>query len=244
MKSTFSLSIQQLRLGLVVGLIAALSATAQTDPTPTESGEARADRLLSAVGGRSAWARVNVVIVEATHYSLTAPTIYDNRIVNDLTRPRVRFEAHASGWDRWATIDGDTGTYRRDNEAVVKRTPEQVATDRDWWAANLYRTFRRLAKNDPALTARAIGEERLDILEDGKLLNWFRLNEDGAPVLYGNADPDSTGTIFGPLRSNPSGIRYPEWGAGENGAFRYRIEKFTVNPLIEDEAFAIPEPTR
>ena len=244
MNSKFLFFSPALRRGLIVGLIAALSATAQTDTTATESGEARTDRLLSAVGGRNAWARVNVVIVEATHYALTAPTTYDNRIVNDLTRPRVRFEGHAPGWDRWATIDGDTGTYRRDHEPVVERGADRVASDNEWWAANLYRTLRRLAKKDPALTSQSVDEDRLEVFENGQLLNWFRLNEDGAPVLYGNNDPDSSGTIFGPLRSNPSGIRYPEWGAGENGAFRYRIEKFLVNPLVDDETFAIPDPTK
>lgn len=231
------------RLSLTLLCATSLSSSAQTeeDASP-ETGKQRVARLFSAVGGKSAWSRVNIVIVEATHYALNAPTTYENRIVNDLTQPRVRFEAHAPGWDRWATIDGATGTYRRDNESVTERAADRVAADNEWWSANLYRTLRRLARNDSALTSQAVGEDRLEIFEDGELLNWFRLNEDGAPVLYGNSDPDTTGTIFGPLRSNPSGIRYPAWGAGENGAFRYQIINFLVNPLIDETAFAIPKP--
>ncbi len=200
MNTKFSLFTRRIRPGLIVGLALVVSAAAQPETEPTESGEARTDRLLSAVGSRAAWSRTNILIVEATHFSLAAPSTYNNRIVNDLTRPRVRSEAHAPGWDRWATIDGDTGTYRRDNEAVIERDAERIASDNNWWSANLYRTLRRLAMNDPDLTSHAIGVDRLEIFQEGKLLNWFRLNEDGVPVLYGTV-PDSAGTIFGPLRS-------------------------------------------
>ena len=232
-----------LRFSLTILFATSLSSYAQTEEeTSPETGKQRVARLLSAMGGKPAWSRVNIVIVEATHYALSAPTTYENRIVNDLTRPRVRFEGHAPGWDRWATIDRDTGTYRRDNEPVTERAADRVAADNAWWSANIYRTLRRLARNDSALTPQAVGEDRLEIFEDGELLNWFRLNADGAPVLYGNSDPDATGTLFGPLQSNPSGIRYPTWGAGENGAFRYQIKSFSVNPLIDATAFAIPEP--
>lgn len=232
-----------LRLSLTILFATALSSSAQNEEeTSSETGKQRVARLLSAVGGKPAWSRVNIVIVEATHYALTAPNTYENRIVNDLTQPRVRFEGHAPGWDRWATIDGDTGTYRRDNAPVTERAADRVAADNEWWSANLYRTLRRLARNDSALTPQAVGEDRLEIFEEGELLNWFRLSEEGAPVLYGSSDPDATGTIFGPLRSNPSGVRYPAWGAGENGAFRYEIINFSVNPLIDATAFAIPEP--
>ncbi|GAB5558490.1 MAG: hypothetical protein SynsKO_01370 [Synoicihabitans sp.] len=242
---TFPISCNSIKIRrtIAIALVSALSVSAQTDnDTPTETADERVARLLAAVGGKSAWSRVNIVIIEATHFNLTAPASYDNRIVNDLTQPRVRFEGHAPGWDRWATIDGNTGTYRRDNEPVTKRAADRVAADNAWWSANIYRTLRRLARNDPALTAKAIDNDRLEIHEDGELLNWFRLDENGAPVLYGT-DEESTGTIFGPLRSHPSGIRYPEWGAGENGAFRYRVEKFTVNPLVGGDAFEIPEPS-
>ncbi len=162
-------------------------ALAQTEgPTPTESGADRANRLLKAMGGRRAWAAVDTVIIEATHFAMDPPTRYVNRIVNDLTRPRVRFEAHAPEWDRWANIDGETGLYRRDNEPTVPRSAERIAEDNEWWKANFYRTLRRLAKNDPTLELHAVGDDRLEILTADGPLNWFRLNTDGAPVMFGS----------------------------------------------------------
>ena len=85
-----------LRFSLTILFATSLSSYAQTEEeTSPETGKQRVARLLSAMGGKPAWSRVNIVIVEATHYALSAPTTYENRIVNDLTRPRVRFEGHA-----------------------------------------------------------------------------------------------------------------------------------------------------
>ena len=216
-----------------------LSPAQTEDPAPTESGADRANRLLKAMGGRRAWAAVDTVIIEATHFAMDPPTRYDNRIVNDLTRPRVRFEAHAPDWDRWANIDGETGLYRRDNEPTVSRSAERIAEDNEWWQANFYRTLRRLAKNDRTLELHAVGDDRLEIHTADGPLNWFRLNTDGAPVMFGSGSNEE-GTIMGPLLRHISGIYYPIWGAGEHGAFRYQIENFYVNPALRAEAFEIP----
>lgn len=223
-------------VGVLCGLLVApLTASAET-------GAQRVERLLNAMGGREAWAAVETVIVEATHYSLTPPNSYANRIVNDLVNFRVLFEAHSANYDRWLSISGETGTYRRDDEPIIPARPDQIAENATWWSENVYRTLRRLAVGDAGLEPRAVGEDRLEIHTPEGRLNWFRLTTGGAPALYG-IGPDSEATIFGPLRDHPSGIRYPGWGAGDLGAWRYEIEKFYVNPPITKADFEIPSPS-
>jgi hypothetical protein len=216
-------------------------ATVSLHAAESESGEARADRLLAAMGGREAWARTKSVIIAATHYNLTAPTTYANRIVNDFIRPRVLFEAHAPGWDRWSSLDGESGNYRRNQEAVIPRPADRIASDFEWWKTNLYRTLHRLAIRDADLTVHAVESDRLEIHDKGKRLNWFRLSADGSPVLYGTGE-NSAATIIGPLKTAGNGVRYPLWGAGDLGGWRYQIDNFVPNPALSVREFSIPHP--
>lgn len=223
-------------------LLSILLITSALPAAEAETAAARVDRLLEAMGGREAWALTKAVIVEATHYSLTAPTTYSNRIVNDLIQPRALFEGKAPGWERWSSLLGDSGDYRRDQEAVTPRPPDRIAADFEWWKSNFYRTLHRLAARDPDLTAQAVDEDRLEIYDQGKRLNWFRLNADGAPVLFGTGE-NTTATIMGPLQTARNGVRYPRWGAGEFGAWRYQIDRFIANPALSVREFRIPAPS-
>jgi hypothetical protein len=190
----------------------------------TETAEARVERLLSAMGGRDAWAKVKFVQVEAVHDSLSLAELIDNKIINDLTAPRVRFEGKNSQIDsRRAIVDG-AGWRSRGGE-VAAMTPEEVENDRRWWEANIYRTLHRLATSDPSLTARAIGRHRLEIFQsDGTRLNWFLINPRGQPMIFGTWDAE-TGIAFGPLTSNGT-INYARWGATPDGSFRYEVVRF------------------
>ena len=221
--------------------LSVLLITCSLHAAETETGEARVERLLEAMGGREPWALTKSVIVEATHFGLSTPTTYANRIVNDFTRPRVLFEGHAPGWDRWSSLDGNTGNFRRDLEAVTPSPAARVATDFDWWKSNFYRTLHRLAARDSDLTAHAVGIDRLEIHDNGERLNWFRLNADGAPILFGTGD-NASATIMGPLQSARNGVRYPLWGAGDSGAWRYQIDLFITNPALSVREFLIPAP--
>ena len=88
-------------------------------------------------------------------------------------------------------INGPTGKLSR--EGVVSDLPTaQVEDERRWWEANIYRTLHRLAVNDPDLTARAVGDNRLEIFRaDGKRLNWFVLTPRGEPMLFGTWDSEN-----------------------------------------------------
>jgi len=123
---------------LALGLLASL---------PAETGPERAERLLSALGGREAWAKVKFVHVEAVHDQLSLRDPFTNRIWNDFSQPRVRIEARNDAIDRRRVIADGVGKYGRDG-VVRDLTAEEVASETKWWEANIYRTLHRLAVGD------------------------------------------------------------------------------------------------
>lgn len=216
-------------------LLLAGSLAAQT----TETGSARAERFLAAMGGRAAWAQVKFAHVEAVHDDIAIAEPFTNKIWNDFSAPRVRFEAKNASLDRRRAIADDTGWRWREG-TVTPLSPDQAEDDRRWWEANIYRTLHRLAVKDPDLTARAVGEHRLEIFRaDGKRLNWFVLNRRGEPMLFGTWDSEN-GTSFGPLASNDT-IKYPKWGAISTGPWRYEIVRLvTADRVPADVNFDAP----
>lgn len=210
-----------------------------TVAAPEAAGAARAEALLAAMGGRAAWAKVKFVEVEAVHDDLSVREPFTNKIWNDFTAPRVRLEAKNDQIDRRRAIDGASGWRWRDGEHSAL-TAEQYEDERSWWEANVYRTLHRLAIRDPELTARAVGEHRLEIFrEDGKRLNWFILTQRGEPTLFGTWESEA-GTAFGPLASSNE-IRYPKWGARPDGSWRYEIVRLvTAEATPPNVSFAKP----
>jgi hypothetical protein len=204
-----------------------------------DAGPARAEALLNAMGGRAAWSKVKFVHVEAVHDDVGIRDSYANKIWNDFSAPRVRFEAKNAQIDRRSAIDGVAGWRWRDGERKAM-TPEQFEDERSWWEANIYRTLHRLAVKDPELSARAVGEHRLEIFRsDGKRLNWFVLNQRGEPMLFGTWASEA-GTTFGPLASSGE-IKYPKWGARPDGSWRYEIVKLEAAERVpESVSFSSP----
>jgi hypothetical protein len=216
-----------------------LAATLPGQTAPDAAARTLADDFLAAMGGREAWAKVKFVHVEAIHDDLAVRDPFTNKIWNDFTAFRVRFEARNSALDRRRGITGGTGWRWRDGEKFAL-TPEQIAAERKWWEANLYRTLHRLAVNDPELTTRAASPHRLEIFRrDGVRLNWFVLNQRGEPMLFGTWDSEA-GTVFGPLSSNGT-IKYPRWGGRPDADFRYEIVRLvTAEAVPEDVNFGAP----
>jgi hypothetical protein len=213
-------------LGAVAALVPCVSAE-------EDAGRARAERLLAAMGGREAWAKVKFIHVEAIHDDVRFRDSYTNKIWNDFSTPRVRFEAKSAEIDRRHAINGEKGWRWRDGEESPL-SPEQFEDERKWWEANVYRTLHRLAVNDPDLSARAVGEHRVEIFrKDGKRLNWFSLNQKGEPMLYGTWESEA-GTAFGPLASSGQ-IKYPKWGARPDGSWRYEIVRLVAAENVPAE---------
>ncbi len=205
-------------------LVPALAAQA------AETAAARVERFLTAMGGSDAWAQVQFVHVEAVHDDIAIAEPFTNKIWNDFTTPRVRFEAKNASLDRRRAINGDKGWRWREGQ-VTALTLEQYEDDRRWWEANIYRTLHRLAVNDPDLTARAVGEHRLEIFRaDGRRLNWFVLNPRGEPMIFGTWDSEN-GTSFGQLASNGP-VMYPKWGAMPGGLWRYEIVRLVTTASV------------
>ena len=202
---------------------AAVSVSGQGD----DAGRERAEKLLEAMGGREAWAKVKFVHVEAVHDDVDIAQSFTNKIWNDFTAPRLRFEAKNAELDSRRVIDGEKGV-RVGAAGRSALTAEQIADDRKWWEANIYRTLHRLAVNDPDLTPRAVGKQRLEIVrKDGKRLNWFHLNQRGEPMLFGTWESEA-GTTFGPLSASGQ-IKYPKWGARPDGSWRYEIVRLVAS---------------
>jgi len=199
-------------------------------PLSAETGPERAERLLAALGGREAWAKITFVHVEAVHDQLNVRDPFTNKIWNDFSQPRVRIEAHNAALDRRRVIAEGVGMASRDG---VRRelTAQEVADETKWWEANIYRTLHRLAIGDPALTPKAVGDHRLEIfLADGRRLNWFILNQRGEPHLFGTWDNEQGGTM-GPPASNGT-VKYPAWGAMPDGSWRYVIKRFVTAETV------------
>ena len=240
MRARFSLNSQPSTLNRFGALLlCAVLLLARASARGDEAGTVRAEALLSAMGGRAAWAKVKFVHVEAVHDDVSVRDPFTNKIWNDFSAPRLRFEARNPQIDRLRVIDGGTGWRRRDGvESVL--TPEQVEDDRLWWEANIYRTLHRLAINDPELSVRAVGENRVEIFrKDGKRLNWFVLNQRGEPMLFGTWQSEA-GTAFGPLATSGE-IKYPKWGAVPSSPWRYEIVRLvTAESPPPDVSFSKP----
>jgi hypothetical protein len=198
-----------------------------------ETGPERAERLLAAMGGREAWAKVTFVHVEAVHDQLTIRDAFTNRIWNDFSRPRVRIEARNDTIDRRRVVADGKGASSRDG-VLRALTATEVESEEKWWEANIYRTLHRLAIRDPGLELRAVDEHRLEIyLADGRRLNWFVLNQRGEPHLFGTWD-NTFGGSMGPPASNGS-VKYPAWGAMPDGSWRYVIKRFVTAEAVPAE---------
>jgi hypothetical protein len=210
-------------------------------PAPHE-GAFLAEKLLAAMGGRDAWAKVTFVHVEAVHDDLDIPERFVNRIWNDFSEPRVRFWAGNDHFTSARRIEGGAGLRESGPQAGTRLTAQQYESDRSWWEGNLYRTFHRIAKRDATLSYRAAGPNRLEVLKaDGTVLCWFVMNQRGEPMLFGS-DKDTRGTAFGPLASS-GGVRYPKWGARADGSWRYEIQRFVPTGAVPADAFApLPQP--
>lgn len=213
-------------LSVFVALLVAASLTAQ-NAAPADDSAARLERLLTAMGGRDAWARIVSYEIRATHHEANrAP--YANTIWNDFAWPAVRIEARGPGLDVVRAIDGDRGWRQRDGGEVVAFTPEQVREEKRWWEANIYRTLHRLARRDPELSVRAVGASRLEVWRaDGVRLNWVELNTAGEPLRFGTWDNDQ-GTVFGPLvQQGP--VTCAKWGTNASGTWRYEVIELLVS---------------
>lgn len=224
---------------LLAPLFALADGSKAADP-----GSALAEKLLAAMGGRDAWARVTFVHVEAFHDDLDLAEPFVNRIWNDFSEPRVRFWAGNDQFTSGRKIAAGAGVREAGPQAGTPLTAEQYESDRGWWEGNVYRTLHRIARRDAGLVYRAASASRLEVLKpDGVVLNWFVVNQRGEPMLFGSGR-DTRGTAFGPLASSDGGVKYPKWGARADGSWRYEIRRFVAAETVPPGTFDAPQVKR
>ena len=221
-------------LVLLVGWVAAPSAAL------ANSAEAAVERMLQALGGRAAWARVTNTVNDSQQNILVEPAVLRVVITMDFERPRVLIDTTAPGLHVARAMNGDRH-WRRNRAGELGPIPDDVlADDRRFHAGHVYRTLSRLARRDPALRV-AFGQDgRLEVHESGARIAWYLLDVRGEPYRYG-AHGDDTGSVFGPWDRVQDGIHHPAWVSRPDGSWRAMLKELRVNVPLSDAVFERPE---
>lgn len=225
---------------LVVPILLMVAAIPSPAATPASDAEAVAEKLLTALGGRANWAKVKNTVHDAQQFRVDAPVEVRGVIAMDFERPRFRIDTTAPGLKVARAVDGDK-SWRLTRDGKIAEIPKDtLVSDMSWYAAHVYRTIARVAKRDPAITLSLHADGRLQVMEAGKRIAWYRLNTEGEPYAYG-AHEDEKGSLCGPWKYEKDGIRHPVWTSNADGTFRAAINSLQVNAVLGDAAFARPK---
>ncbi len=211
------------------------SASVSNEP----AAEPLAETMLAAVGGRANWAAVRNTVHDAQQFRTDAPNEVRGVISMDFERPRFRIDTTAPGLSVTRVIDGDRD-WRLTRDGTIAEVPAATrAEDLRWYAAHVYRTIARIAKRDPAISLSVSKDGRLQVIEGGKRIAWYRLNSMGEPFAYGAHD-DERGALAGPWKYEIGGIRHPVWTSSADGTFRASINSLRINAPLDDTVFVRP----
>ncbi|MDX2220593.1 MAG: hypothetical protein SF172_16360 [Burkholderiales bacterium] len=226
------------RLFLTGLIVTCAAAFAQAPATPTAEGEA--ERMLAAIGGRAAWAAVKNTVNDSQQNRAGGEFPVVRAVITiDFEKPRVRIETRGPNLDVVRVIDGDK-QWRRMRDGKIAPIPDDVlADDRKWYAGHVYRTIHRIAARDAAISLRLGKDGRLEVVENGARIAWFKLDPRGEPYNFG-AHENDTGSISGPWDFEHGGIRHPLWVSNPDGTWRANIKTLAINVPLKDEMFARP----
>lgn len=224
---------------LITAFLLLAAAPAAADP----AADRLAERMLSSLGGREAWARAKSTVNDSRQDWDGEPSVLRVVITMDFERPRIRVETWGKDLHLIRVVDGDKH-WRLSREGTIEPVSEQtVAGDRKFWAGHVYRTLHRIAARDPAISL-AVGKEgRLEVHEGGKRIAWYALDRRDQPYLYG-AHEDEAGGIFGPWEHEVAGIRHPVWVTRDGGKWRAMLNRLEVNVPLDESIFARPQRPR
>jgi len=219
---------------LLIALIAGSSAALAED-----AGVA-VERMLQALGGRAAWARVTNTVNISQQNRLVEPAVLLVVITMDFERPRVHIESTAPNLHVARAMNGDRH-WRRNRAGELGPVPDDVLVDdRRFYAGHVYRTLSRLARRDPALRVVVGSDGRIEVQESGARIAWYLLDVRGEPYRYGAHD-DDTGSVFGPWDQVRDGIHHPAWVSRPDGSWRAMLKELRVNVPMNDSMFDKPE---
>jgi hypothetical protein len=217
-------------IGLIAGAPAAVAGGA----------DGAVERMLQALGGRAAWARVTNTVNDSQQNRLVEPAVVRAVITMDFERPRVRIETTAPGLHVVRAMNGERH-WRRNRAGEIGPTPDDVAVDdRRFYAGHVYRTLARLARRDPALQVALGSGGRIEVHEAGARIAWYLLDVRGEPYRYG-AHGDDTGSVFGPWDRVHDGIHHPAWVSSPDGSWRAMLKELRVNVPLNDAMFERPD---
>lgn len=220
---------------IAAGLLFPLLCGAQEVVTP----DGMVNRMLSSIGGRSAWSEVSNTVNKSQQNRLGEPTVVTAVITMDFTRPRFRIETTAPGLHLIRVIDGQN-SWRLNRQGEIENVPpDLIQSDMQWYAGHVYRTIQRVAARDRALRLTISDQGRLEVHEGADRIAWFALDARGEPYAFG-AHGDEVGSITGPWDFVGDGIHHPSWVARPDGAWRARVEALAVNTRLEEATFARP----
>lgn len=217
------------------GLLAGAAASAGQ----VADAEAMAERMLSALGGRAAWAGLRNTINDSLQFRLEEPTVVRAVIRMDFTQPRFRIDTTAPGISVVRVIDGERN-WRLTRAGAIEEVPAEIlAEDRRWHAGHVYRTIHRVAAREAGISLAVNDKGRLEVLERGTRIAWFALDVRGEPYAFGAHD-DDIGSISGPWSFVADGIHHPTWVARPDGSWRAAVQALEVNVELKEADFARP----
>lgn len=182
------------------------------------------ERMLSALGGRTAWAALTTLVNDSWQYRIEAPSVVRAVIRLDLQRPRFQIETTGEDLHLIRAVDQGRG-WRFSRAGQLEPLPEATLTgDLRWYAGHVYRTIHRLARRDAALRVALGADGRLEVYDAAARIAWFRLDSRGEPFAFGGFD-DEEGSVSGPWNHSQSGIRHPSWVARRDGSLRSVLVK-------------------
>lgn len=222
---------------LIISILLAVGAAHAGD---NNDAEALAQKMLDAIGGRSAWAQLRNTVNGSQQNRAGHPTEVYAVITMDFERPRFRIETTAPDLHLVRVIDGER-SWRQGRDGKIDDVPADFFQDEmRWYASHLYRTIHRVAARDPALSLSVNDKGQLEVNADGKRIRWFQLDADGAPYRFGTFDND-VGALCGPWDFIQDGIHHPTWVSNADGTWRASVQALSVNIPLRDHIFARPE---
>lgn len=224
----------------LIALLLPLLLISASGASATSPADALADRMLEALGGRAAWARVKNTVNDSQQNRAGEPPVVRAVITMDFERERFRIDTTGPELALTRVVDGERH-WRRSRAGVIEPySTELLADDRRFYAGHVYRTLQRIAARDPAIELRVGSDGRLEVhAKGGARIAWYLLDARGEPYRYGAHDDDA-GTLFGPWEHVQDGIRHPVWVSSRDGTWRATLKSLKVNVALEQALFERP----
>ncbi len=211
-----------------------------TRATPVATAPALTERLLGAIGGRTAWAGLRNTVNDSQQFRIGEPTEVRAVISMDFTQPRWRIDTTAPGLQLSRVVDGASDWRRTRDGQIAPLSTSTRQEDLQWYASHVYRTLARVARRDPLLQLGVGSDGRLEVSQAGQRIAWFKLTARGEPYAFGGAG-EGPGVLSGPWTASDQGIQHPVWVAQPDGSWRSSLNRLQVNVVLSDSLFKRPD---